>query len=126
MLRNVRVAVVGVGAWGERQLRACEATSGMVVAAIADQRISRLQALRPDLPAFAGAEQLFAARVADAVIIATPTASHAGLAAAALEAGLHVLVEKPLATSRAAAERPRSSTRASPVANAQDSGVLRR
>ena len=37
----------------------------------------------------------------DAVLIATPPATHAGLALAAIEAGCHVLVEKPLATSAA-------------------------
>jgi len=105
MSRNVRVAVVGVGAWGERQLRACEQARGLRVTALCDPRPDRLRALRPELPAFPDLARLLEAGLADGAVIATPNASHARLAAQALEAGLHVLVEKPLALTREDAER---------------------
>jgi predicted dehydrogenase len=105
MSPNVRVAVIGVGAWGERQLRACERVPELEVVALCDLRTDRLRALRPRLPAFARIDDLFSSDLAEAVIIATPNASHAALAGQALQAGLHVLVEKPLALTRAEAER---------------------
>ncbi len=51
--------------------------------------------LYPDTPMFATAEELFASGAADAVIIATPHYLHPPLAIAAMNAGLHALVEKP-------------------------------
>jgi UDP-N-acetylglucosamine 3-dehydrogenase len=61
--------------------------------------------------AYDGVEALLGDRDVDAVIIATPHPSHVALAVAALDAGKHVLVEKPMATSLADADRICRATR---------------
>lgn len=63
-----------------------------------DEGARAAQAARFGVPSFAGLGALIDAGGIDAVAIATPSESHAGLAAAALEAGLDVFVEKPMAT----------------------------
>lgn len=97
----LRVAVVGVGQWGPNLVRCLVATPGCQVVHVVDQQASRLvpfEGLGPttDLDA--------ALADTDAVVIATPGATHAALARRALETGHHVLVEKPLATSVEEAE----------------------
>ncbi len=52
-----------------------------------------------DVPCFPDHQALFASGLVDAVLIATPTQSHPEIGRAALEQGLHVLMEKPLAMS---------------------------
>lgn len=52
-----------------------------------------------DVPCFPNHQALFASGLVDAVLIATPTQSHPEIGRAALEQGLHVLMEKPLAMS---------------------------
>jgi predicted dehydrogenase len=77
------------------------AAPGSSVVAVADLREERLQPLRklyPSLKTAKDAGSIINDPAVDAVIIATPVSSHFELALAALKAGKHVLVEKPLAT----------------------------
>jgi UDP-2-acetamido-3-amino-2,3-dideoxy-glucuronate N-acetyltransferase len=92
----VHVAVVGCGAWGKNHVRT-HATLGSLVAVVdPDPAVAAAQAER-----YGVAAREFADVLADpdvhAVVLAAPAADHARLAIAALEAGKHVFVEKPLA-----------------------------
>ncbi|MES1254439.1 MAG: Gfo/Idh/MocA family oxidoreductase [Acidobacteriota bacterium] len=96
------IAVVGCGHWGPNHVRAFhalpDASVSWAVDANADRR--RYVATR-----FAGVrvtdryEDVLDDPSVDAVVVATPAATHAAIAGAALRAGKHVLCEKPLATS---------------------------
>ena len=103
----IRVGVIGYGYWGPNLVRnfsECDATE---IVAVADQRESRLAEARrrhPGIRTTERADEVIHATDIDAVAIATPVATHAALALAALKAGKHVLVEKPLAASVAEAE----------------------
>ncbi|WP_437305288.1 Gfo/Idh/MocA family protein [Sorangium sp. So ce388] len=104
---SVRVALVGCGRWGEKILRALSESARARVVAVADVdrgRLARARALAPRARLVRTVDEALAARV-DAVLIATPAASHAELALRALEAGADVFVEKPLALSAAHADR---------------------
>jgi predicted dehydrogenase len=97
---TLRVGVVGVGWAGRQHLAAYEALPGVEVAAIAALEASA----RGDVAARFGVERhvdrwedLLEIDGLDAVSVAAPTFLHAPVAIAALERGLHVLCEKPLA-----------------------------
>jgi predicted dehydrogenase len=114
----VAVGIIGCGAWGRNHVRVVASEADCTLAGIADpdaQARERGAALAAGVRTFADAEQLLAAPDIDAVIIASPAPTHALLALAALTAGKHVLVEKPLAMSvadaRAVAERARTMRR---------------
>lgn len=97
MNRPLRIAVVGYGFQGREHLALLRAgIAGAVPAAVVDRALACTGTVE-GLPAFAALEDCLAARAADAVIVATPHASHVALAAGALRAGLHVLCEKPVA-----------------------------
>jgi predicted dehydrogenase len=97
-------AVLGVGVWGERHaatLRAIERDTALAqLVAIADPDAARLDAHARSLgvAGYAGVHDLLAGERLDAVCICTPDQHHVEPALAALAAGLHVLIEKPLAT----------------------------
>jgi predicted dehydrogenase len=97
----IQVGVIGYGYWGPNLVRNFMAAPGSSVVAVADVREERLQPLRklyPSLKTSNDAASVINDTTVDAVIIATPVSSHFELAMAALKAGKHVLVEKPLAT----------------------------
>jgi len=97
----IQVGVIGYGYLGPNLVRNFMAAPGSSVVAVADLREERLQPLRklyPSLKTTKDAASVINDSTVDAVIIATPVSSHFELAVAALEAGKHVLVEKPLAT----------------------------
>jgi predicted dehydrogenase len=101
-MENVRVAVVGLGYWGPNLIRNFAACPGSQLVAVCDQdavRLGKVLAGHPTARGYESPEELFADEGIDAVAIATPVSSHAPLAVAALAAGKHVLVEKPLASS---------------------------
>lgn len=103
---EVRIAVAGCGYWGARHVRVLSAMPGVCNIALVEQDLAlrhRLKTAFPGAQAYATLEE--ALPHVDAVVIATPPESHADLALMALREGKHVLVEKPLATSVAAAER---------------------
>ncbi|MFZ0163251.1 Gfo/Idh/MocA family protein [Trebonia sp.] len=102
---EIRVGVVGVGYWGSRHVRVLRATTGVGAVIGVDQRFAEIgdgrREAEPGIAAYADIEE--ALPHVDAVVIATPPASHAPLALKAIAAGKHVLVEKPMATTTAAA-----------------------
>ena len=103
----VRTAVVGLGYWGPNLIRNLNDIENAELRWICDLDQSRLDTLGRRYPAVSCTRD-FADLLADpeleAVAIATPVSTHHPLALAALEAGKHVFVEKPLAASVAQAE----------------------
>jgi len=95
----VRVGVVGVKGMGQAHLWAARAADGVELAAACDVDAEGVEnaARAFDVPAFTDTGALFAIGAVDAVVIATPPATHVPLARAALDAGLHVYCEKPIA-----------------------------
>src|SRR6266480_203135 len=97
----IRVGVIGYGYWGPNLVRNFMGAQGSGVVAVCDLREERLSPLRkiyPTLRTFNNPDELIQDRQVEAVVIATPVSSHFELAMAALRAGKHVLVEKPLAS----------------------------
>jgi len=104
----IGIGVIGYGYWGPKVLRALTGTAGCRVVAVSDCRGERLRAAQIDHPTVAVSAdpcELFGDAAIDAVVIATPAPSHASLAEAALAAGQHVWVEKPLAATLDEARR---------------------
>jgi predicted dehydrogenase len=102
-----RVAIVGHGYWGPNLLRNYTQLPGVEVGWVCDQRPEALDTVRlryPAVPTTTDYAQVLGDDAVDAVVIATPISTHFGLAKAALEAGKHVFVEKPMTSSAADAE----------------------
>lgn len=95
---RVRMAVAGAGLVGHRHAGAIVASRSAVLTAVADPR-PETRALADDLGAtwHPTLEALLASDSADGVILATPNAHHVEGGLACIEAGMPVLVEKPLA-----------------------------
>lgn len=103
----IRIAVVGAGHWGPNLIRAFENPPTSEVAWVIDRDEGRRQQVEqryPTVGVAADAADAIADDSVDAVVVATPTSTHYGLVKAALEAGKHVLVEKPITTSVAEGE----------------------
>lgn len=100
----VRIGVIGCGAIAQRRhIPEIVANRNARLAAVADLRLERARAFaNPNgAAAYANYRQLLADGNVDAVIVCTPNALHAEHTVAALAAGKHVMVEKPMATNRA-------------------------
>jgi predicted dehydrogenase len=101
------VGVVGCGYWGPNVVRNFQSLDGCTVRTIFDLDATRMERVRRVYPTIRAARS-FEALLADpelhAVALCTPVETHFPLARAALEAGKHVLVEKPLTDSSASAE----------------------
>jgi predicted dehydrogenase len=103
----IRTAVIGAGHWGPNLIRNFDSPPASVVKVVVDRDGARLKQVKARFPGVAVAEDAavaFGDPAIDAVIIATPTSSHYALVKAALEAGKHVLVEKPITTHGGEAE----------------------
>ncbi len=94
MSEQLHVCVVGYGYWGPKLVRNFLAAGAKVC--IHDADIARLVQAERDFPNLELAPRWEGALTADAVVIATPPVTHFNLALQALNAGKHVLVEKPL------------------------------
>ncbi|HLT44629.1 MAG TPA: oxidoreductase [Luteimonas sp.] len=88
-------------------------TPGLRLHSVASSDAAKVQADFPDVAVVADPARVFADPGVDLVVVATPNATHAPLAIAALRAGRHVLVDKPLATGLAEAERMVAAARES-------------
>jgi predicted dehydrogenase len=95
---TVRIGVIGVGALGHHHARILRGIEGAEMAGFHEANPDRAAKVASELgiTAFASAEELLTA--VDAVTIVVPTPAHFAVASKALEAGKHVLVEKPIAT----------------------------
>ena len=95
----ITVGVIGYGYWGPNLVRNFADVPGGNVGFVTDMRAERLSQVRGRYPAVRVStdyRELIKDPAIDAVAIATPVSSHFDLALAALRAGKHVLVEKPM------------------------------
>lgn len=98
----IKIAQIGVGYWGPNLLRNLAASQKCQISMVADcsrERRDFVTSRYPQVKTVASADEVFASSDIDAVVISTPAGTHHSLAIEALQAGMHVLVEKPLATS---------------------------
>ncbi|RYD32509.1 MAG: Gfo/Idh/MocA family oxidoreductase [Verrucomicrobiaceae bacterium] len=105
-MENVRIGIVGLGNMGKAHrdcLRAGK-VSGLQLTAICD-RNTNLPPPEEGEAQFADVEAMIASGCVDALLIATPHYFHTTVGIAALRAGLHVMVEKPLSVHKADCER---------------------
>ena len=104
-MNPLRVAVLGVGSFGRNHARVISSLPDVELTAVVDRDTARGRAVAdeygsafvPDLDGVLG-------RI-EAAIVATPTATHEEIASQLLNAGIDVLVEKPIASSSAAGHR---------------------
>jgi predicted dehydrogenase len=104
----IGLAVVGAGYWGPNLVRTALATPALQLEWLCDldeQRARTVLGRYTTVKATASYEQVLTDPAVAAVAIATPAATHFDLVRAALEAGKHVLVEKPITASLAEAEK---------------------
>lgn len=102
----IRIAVVGGGSMGRNHLRVLRDLAGVKLVGLADADDSTAAKLGSQfgIRHFHTYEELLTAERPDAVIVAAPTTAHHQIAFDALDAGCHVLVEKPLAATVVEAE----------------------
>lgn len=102
MTTPLRIGIVGLGYWGPNLVRNFAAVEGgqlRVACDLDEKRFRKMPAQFPSVKFTTNPKDIFENPEIDAVAIATPVHTHYALAKQALEAGKHVLVEKPL-TSR--------------------------
>jgi predicted dehydrogenase len=106
-MRNpIRIAVVGAGEFGRNHVRVWRELEGAELAGLFDTNSERAEKIAAEFStrAFPSLEALSAERV-NAVSLAVPTKDHAAVGIRLLEAGVDVLVEKPMASTLAEADR---------------------
>lgn len=104
----INVGVIGYGYWGPNLVRNFVSNSETRVTMVCDRdpaRLRKVEALYPAVRLTISPEELIGDPEVDAVVIATPVGVHFPLALAALQAGKHVLVEKPIASTAEEASR---------------------
>jgi predicted dehydrogenase len=104
--RPIQFAIVGLGYWGPNLVRNLQEVPGAEPAVVCDLRLEALDTIARRYPAVrttTNYADVLADETIDAVVIATPVSTHYALAEAALAAGKHVFIEKPLAASSAEA-----------------------
>jgi predicted dehydrogenase len=93
----IRVGVAGAGVFGGNHAKKLFANENAILVGIFDRDLARAQALAQPLGAQAFDNLDHLLREIDALVVATPAVAHGGVARAAIDAGRHCLVEKPLA-----------------------------
>src|SRR5262249_61505515 len=106
----IGIGFVGYGYWGPNLVRNFSDVPGARVIAVSDlrpERLAQVQTRHPTVATTTDYQELLSNPAVDAVVVATPVRTHYPLALQALQAGKHVLVEKPLAASYEQAAPPR-------------------
>ena len=97
---SVKIAVIGAGAWGINHVRAFARAKGAELVMVCDsseEALARVKSIAPAAKLGRNLSEALSNADVEAVVLATPAPAHAEQAVAALAAGRHVLVEKPLA-----------------------------
>ena len=95
----IRVGLIGYGYWGPNLARNFAEAPGMQIVAVADlkeQRLGVIERRHPGIEVTTDVDAVINDPGIDAIAIATPVSTHFPLAMAALRAGKHVLIEKPM------------------------------
>ena len=103
-MSDLPVALVGHGYWGSNLARNLHSAAGVCLVAVADAGDERRELaahLYPGVEVYESLQEVLDNDLVRAVVLATPVATHADLALRVLDAGRHVFVEKPLATTTA-------------------------
>jgi predicted dehydrogenase len=98
-MQTVRIGVIGCGHWGPNHIRVFSQLRESKVLACADLAQKRLDAIGeqfPQVQRFQDYHQMLRETELDAVVVAAPTRAHFAIVKDALEAGKHVLCEKPI------------------------------
>lgn len=101
-MASIRVALIGCGYWGPNLIRNFNEVDNAAMVACSDlsaERLGRMQKRYPGISCTQNYEDLLRDPKIDAVVIATPVSTHYPIARQALEAGKHVMIEKPIAGS---------------------------
>lgn len=104
----IKVAIIGFGYWGPNLVRNFNLTHDCSVTWVLDldkSRLEKVQNLYPQIKTTTDYKDILTDLAVDAVIIATPVHTHFQLAKQAFAAGKHVLLEKPMCSSRNEAEQ---------------------
>jgi predicted dehydrogenase len=104
--RTIKIGVVGCGYWGPnlvRNFRQAPDCHLKVLCDASETRLSHMRRLYPELNTTQKFDDLLNDSELDAVVIATPVRFHYTMAKAALSAGKHVFIEKPMARTEAEA-----------------------
>lgn len=92
-----RIAVVGLGQWGRNLVRNAHALGALAMVYDDAPAVREAFAVsHPDVRVAGAVEDIWSDSCIEGVMIATPAATHGALAAAGIDAGKHVFVEKPL------------------------------
>ena len=98
-----KVGLIGFGLAGRYFHAPLLRTAGFEIAAVVSSRVDEIREVLPHADIVASDSELIARKDLDLIVIATPTQAHFAQARAALEAGKHVVVDKPIAVTSAEA-----------------------
>lgn len=97
--KNLKIAVVGLGHWGPNIVRSLDSNPNATVVAAVDlssERLGKIKEAFPGIETFPTLDEAIKGIDFEAVVIATPTETHFNLGMIAVDAGKHILMEKPL------------------------------
>jgi hypothetical protein len=112
---GLRAGLIGLGAMGRNHARVLNSLDGVQLVGVLDPAPNAVAPF--GVPVISDLDQLLALRL-DYAVIACPTALHEEIGLRLAEAGVHALIEKPLAPSVAAAQRPRDWSERSATSSA--------
>jgi predicted dehydrogenase len=102
-MSDLRLGVLGLGVMGRHHARVIRELDGVVLAGICDANPGAVDSLG-DMPVFASLDELLRIGI-DAAVVAVPTIAHEEIALRLADAGVHTLVEKPIASTLDGAQR---------------------
>lgn len=123
----VRIGIIGVGVMGSAHVNSVKQLKNCGLTALCDIDPKVLERYRESgVALFSDSEELLASGKVDGVIISTPHYFHVPIALRAMEHGIHVLVEKPIAVQKSEAERLVAASKAYPELKLSAMFCLRR